>query len=168
MKKEQSNTEKVFSVLLTVIISVGVIAGASYAFRGNMNKILNDNNTKTPIVIFEECRDSGGDIAESYSEQCFINGNSFVRDLGEKNNNEISCLNDNGVWEKVGKWQSYACVYHYSDSGKDCASSSECEGDCIVIEIDGSDPHCAMDSDIFECKATIEEFKDEGFIVCVD
>lgn len=35
------------------------------------------------INTFEECRDAGFPIAESYPEQCFLpNGRSFTRDLG--------------------------------------------------------------------------------------
>lgn len=121
------------------------------------------------LISFEDCMSAGGDIAESYPRQCFFGGESFVEDLGgENNNNEIFCVNDGGSWEKVGRLQSYDCVYKYSDGGMECDSSENCQGTCIVTEIDGSDPRCSIDSSKFGCKSTIESFKEEGNIICID
>jgi hypothetical protein len=78
------------------------------------------------------------------------------------------CAAEGGVLERVGMLQSLQCVHKYSDGGKTCESSADCEGNCIVTETDGSNPTCAIDDNEFGCKSTIEDFREHGGILCVD
>lgn len=42
--------------------------------------LLQHRSANDAITTFQACKDAGGTIAESYPEQCFINGKSFTND----------------------------------------------------------------------------------------
>ena len=71
----QSNKPKKTSlpiVILLVLASIAFITGLIYSIRSNQN------SSASNIMNFQECKDAGGQIAESYPEQCFIGGQSFA------------------------------------------------------------------------------------------
>lgn len=86
----------------------------------------------------------------------------------EKKYAKKSCISEGGEWRPVGILQLPACIFTYSDGGKSCSSSDECEGYCRVTEVDGSNPQCAFDSDRFGCGSSIEDLKEHGGIICID
>lgn len=43
-----------------------------------------------------------------------------------------ACAEQGGDWRRVCMVQRYQCVKPYSDAGKACGDSSECEGECLV------------------------------------
>jgi hypothetical protein len=45
---------------------------------------------------------------------------------------EAQCKRTEGEWRRVCIAQRFTCVKAYSDAGKRCRDSSECEGECIV------------------------------------
>lgn len=45
---------------------------------------------------------------------------------------EALCLKEGGDWRRVCSAQRYQCVRPFSDGGKACRDSSECQGGCIV------------------------------------
>lgn len=48
------------------------------------------------------------------------------------------CLINNGAYKSrvgpIGAPTSWQCVYTYSDAGKKCTSSEECEGNCLMTD----------------------------------
>lgn len=96
--------------------------------------------------------------------------NPSLQDVSVDNANqgETQCNASGGKWESVGKLQNKSCIYYYSDAGKSCTSSDDCLGDCITTEVDGSNPHCAEDSNKFGCKASVENYKLHNSIICID
>lgn len=71
------------------------------------------------------------------------------------------------VWKPQGKAQIPACIRLYSDAGKTCTTSTQCQGDCIVTR-PNQPATCASSSSSFGCGATIEHFKQNGRIICRD
>ena len=43
-----------------------------------------------------------------------------------------ACESSGGLIEGIGMFGEPACVTHFSDGGKKCSDSSDCEGDCMV------------------------------------
>lgn len=78
------------------------------------------------------------------------------------------CEEANGKWTPAGMLQKNRCVHSFSDAGKECSSSAECEGECIVTHPDGKNPVCALDDNPFGCKSSVEDFAKAGAILCVD
>ena len=71
---------------------------------------------------------------------------------------------EGGKWEKVGMAQSYQCVHTFSDGGKPCWSSEECEHVCIFRDLE-EEPTCKGDDNDFGCYGTIEGYP---LIMCRD
>lgn len=71
------------------------------------------------------------------------------------------------VWGPQGKAQIPACISTYSDAGKPCKSSSDCQGRCMVTS-PKRPAACASSSSRFGCGSSIEEFNKHGGIICVD
>lgn len=71
------------------------------------------------------------------------------------------------LWQPQGKAQIPACISTYSDGGKPCTASSQCQGECIVTHPE-KPAICAQTSSQFGCRATVENFKQHGGIMCVD
>lgn len=71
------------------------------------------------------------------------------------------------VWKPQGKAQIPACISTYSDAGKPCESSSDCQGRCMVTS-PKRPAACASSSSRFGCGSSIEEFNKHGGIICVD
>ncbi len=72
---ERSESQKpkiALTILLTVVGLVLIV--------GSVVWTIYEKNTETAIEInsFQECKDAGGRIAESYPDQCFIDDKSFT------------------------------------------------------------------------------------------
>lgn len=93
--------------------------------------------------------------------------NTFpVKNLSSVQNDEESCRATDGEWIGTGLAQTFMCVHKYSDGGKFCNSSDECEGFCIAKE-DGSG-YCKNDDNPFGCYRTIENFRAGIPTICTD
>lgn len=57
--------------VVLVLICIVVLAVVAAVLMAKPNKTINS---------FQECKNAGGSIAESYPEQCFIDGKSFTND----------------------------------------------------------------------------------------
>jgi hypothetical protein len=83
------------------------------------------------------------------------------------------CLAKGGKYTKEGRLQAYRCVQQFSDAGKSCSDSSECQGSCTSsdtsIEAGKSNVTgiCAANDSPFGCHQTIEGGIAKGFL-CVD
>lgn len=73
----------------------------------------------------------------------------------------------NKNWRPVGKAQIPTCVTVYNDGGKTCTTSDECEGNCMV-QNSLEAAFCESSKDSFGCGAVIEDFKQDGSIICRD
>lgn len=71
------------------------------------------------------------------------------------------------VWRPEGMAQIPTCISTYSDAGKQCDSSDDCQGSCMVTSPD-EPAVCAADSSPFGCGSSIEDFNKHGGIMCVD
>jgi len=71
------------------------------------------------------------------------------------------CIADGGTIRRIGILQNQACVFLYTDAGRECRSSSECEGRCLIendwisvgTEVAGE---CERDSSEFGCWTEVE------------
>lgn len=70
-------------------------------------------------------------------------------------------------WKPQGMAQIPACITTYTDAGKSCTASDQCQGDCIVSNTEKS-AVCATTSSPFGCRATIEDFRKNKGVMCMD
>jgi hypothetical protein len=81
------------------------------------------------------------------------------------------CMALGGTLQQAGRMGRYACYAHYSDGGKSCTDSGECEGDCRVVDDAATGTiargKCTADGVPFGCYAKVEKGI-VGPYVCVD
>lgn len=70
-------------------------------------------------------------------------------------------------WQPQGIAQVPTCITTYTDAGKDCTASNQCQGNCIVSQL-GKSAVCAKNNSQFGCHATIENFRKNARIRCID
>lgn len=86
---------------------------------------------------------------------------------------EATCAAQGGSMQRVGRLQSLQCVIRYADAGKRCTSGDQCQGDCLyegaaVPNPDASTSgQCAIDSNRFGCRTTIENGRAQPTL-CID
>ena len=76
-------------IMLIALTTVGASAAELFApdqYKPS-NLFSNKQETKTQITNFEECKKAGGQIMESYPEQCSLEGKTFTRELTEEEKN---------------------------------------------------------------------------------
>lgn len=82
-----------------------------------------------------------------------------------------ACESAGGEVRQEGMLGLYRCVKPYSDAGKSCRSSGECEGKCLVVDdaATGEDAvgACQKDDSPFGCYSEVEDGKVANAI-CVD
>ncbi len=84
-----------------------------------------------------------------------------------------ACLAKGGEYTKQGKLQMYRCVMQFSDAGKSCSDSAECQGSCLnsnrLIETNTSNVvgQCASTDSPFGCREIVENGVGKGFL-CID
>ena len=72
------------------------------------------------------------------------------------------CIAKGGDYIKQGKLQMHRCVMQFSDAGKSCSDSSDCQGSCVNSELDiepGKSNQigtCAANDSPFGCRQIIE------------
>ena len=89
--------------------------------------------------------------------------------------NEIvqACSAKGGAFSKQGRLGCYQCVVSYTDAGKTCQGSADCQGQCvnkdefIAANVKNQSGQCASDSSLFGCYQTIEKGVAQSAI-CVD
>lgn len=84
--------------------------------------------------------------------------------------NEL-CVKDGGKWQTVGMLGTYRCIHSFSDGGKPCKASSECQSKyCVAsfVSNEGVGGTCKPDDNPFGCSATVEDMKAGKPIMCVD
>ncbi len=89
-------------------------------------------------------------------------------------NVEHACQKQHGIMQKAGRMGCYQCIVSYSDAGKSCQDSADCQGDCRVKPdefLPNSAVHrtgvCAKDSNPFGCYQTIKNGVPQSAL-CVD
>lgn len=64
--------------------------------------------------------------------------------------NEIICKNNGGLWTyqvtPPRGYNMYVCLEQYSDGGKRCRNSSDCQGDCVLEQNEYSEAFCKFGS----------------------
>ena len=84
-----------------------------------------------------------------------------------------ACTAKDGVFSQQGRLGCYQCVVSYSDAGKACQDSSDCQGKCkttgefVDANAKNQSGQCASDSSPFGCYQMIEEGVTQPAI-CVD
>lgn len=105
-----------------------------------------------------------GDYAESEPVQ-IVNIRRIQR---MPNPDKTQCEASKGNrWIPQGMAQLPACVSTYTDGGKSCTASSQCQGDCLV-SAPNAPAFCAKTNSQFGCRATIEAVQAGQGILCVD
>lgn len=83
------------------------------------------------------------------------------------------CTAKGGKFSKEGRLQMYRCVMQFSDAGKSCSDSSECQGSCLSSDksIEAGTPNlvgtCAATDSPFGCRQIIEGGVSKGTL-CID
>lgn len=82
------------------------------------------------------------------------------------------CLARGGDVRRVGISRTQTCVETFEDAGAECLGSRDCQGECILRDVDLTQGQsavgtCSIDSALFGCYTIIEEGKSQGSI-CVD
>jgi hypothetical protein len=102
--------------------------------------------------------------------------------VGYFNRNRIICFRAipyrNECIESGRKWVEFvegssnfcgSCVNTYSDGGKECESSNNCQGECIITDYKNPSPYCAYDDNFMgKCYASVEDFERTGSLLCTD
>ena len=84
-----------------------------------------------------------------------------------------ACTAKGGVFSQQGRLGCYQCVVTYSDAGKACQDSTDCQGECkntgefVDANAKTQSGQCASDSSPFGCYQTIEAGVTQPAI-CVD
>ena len=84
-----------------------------------------------------------------------------------------ACTAKGGAFSQQGRLGCYQCVVTYTDAGKACQDSSDCQGKCkntgefLDASTKNQSGQCASDSSPFSCYQTIEEGVTQPAI-CVD
>lgn len=89
--------------------------------------------------------------------------------------NEIvqACTAKGGAFLQQGRLGCYQCLVTYTDAGKACQDSTDCQGKCkntgefIAANVKTQSGQCASDSSLFGCYQTIEKGVAQPAI-CVD
>lgn len=105
-----------------------------------------------------------GDYAESEPVQ--IVNIRHIQHAPNSDKTQCEASKDNR-WIPQGKAQLPACVTTYTDGGKSCSASSQCQGDCLV-SAPNAPAFCAKTNSQFGCRATIEAVQAGQGILCVD
>ena len=84
----------------------------------------------------------------------------------------VSCTFRGGEYTTGGLLDAEYCLYTYSDGGKPCSSSTECEGNCILPEQVSLNNNpvigvCKSDNDPYGCYSSVEDGSVLGEI-CTD
>ncbi|MCV6639188.1 hypothetical protein [Candidatus Albibeggiatoa sp. nov. NOAA] len=82
------------------------------------------------------------------------------------------CEKAGGTIKNVGRAQCKQCIYSYSDAGKSCTGSNQCEGRCLTedrAEAGGfATGICEADSNAFGCSQEIDDNGVALGTLCVD
>ena len=84
-----------------------------------------------------------------------------------------ACTAKGGAFSQQGRLGCYQCVVNYTDAGKACQDSTDCQGKCkntgefIAANVKTQSGQCASDSSLFGCYQTIEKGVAQPAI-CVD
>lgn len=84
-----------------------------------------------------------------------------------------ACRAAGGEWGPVGRLQAPACVLPYSDAGKVCRDSDDCQGECRYAGEETLEAgqavtgQCQANSDRFGCFTRVEDGKADAAI-CID
>lgn len=85
-----------------------------------------------------------------------------------------TCTAQGGSLQKQGKAQCYACTIEYSDAGKVCTGSADCQGGCynygesLPINVPNQVGQCAKNNVRFGCHQRIEGGRAANGMLCVD
>mgnify|MGYP000356725689 CR=1 FL=1 len=121
-------------------------------------------------VVITACQpqgiDEGPDIAPSPSayQDLMLRSDADASALAA---NEAKCDALGGTWRRDGMLGAYHCFEVYSDGGKICTDSDQCEGTCRVEGDDTATARCTPDSSPFGCYSRMEDGEPTGFL-CVD
>ncbi len=134
----------------------------------------------TPVVQPEQ---SDSSAANGTSANSTVTNDTVVNDKNDPfayqacvyPPNEIikACTAKGGTFSQQGMLGCYQCVVTYSDAGKACQDSSDCQGKCkntgefVDANAKTQSGQCASDSSPFGCYQTIEEGVAQPAI-CVD
>lgn len=137
------------------------------------NKILNKVDTIISNFLMEFPQDIGlpKKDAERFSKLSYLHLKlmkiDFHKNISSKNSDKTNCELEWKVWKKVWMLQTETCITEYTDWGKTCDSSSDCQWNCIVTYPD-TPAVCAKNNDVFWCKNTIENVNKWEWIMCID
>ena len=85
---------------------------------------------------------------------------------------KISCVLTGDKIVRVGLSREYRCVHTFSDGGRTCSSSTDCEGVCLA-DTKGLLGTCSLNNSPYGCFAKVEDCKivngeKECQTLCVD
>lgn len=93
-------------------------------------------------------------------------------DIGNDFHTKITCEKAGHTWlEKVGRAQQPLCTKKFTDGGKQCISSNQCEGSCLNFKSHltaAKEGVCQYYGTTFGCFHTIEASQKNEPMICID
>ena len=123
------------------------------------NNIIEDNSNQKPENLPPQNPNTTKPKIESKTEVI----NPF-----HKIDSEQACIDQGGIWMRINLGGEYECAQVYSDGGKSCTNSNECEGLCMIT-LTGPDPEeilCQNTSRFLGCGITIEAYNAGEILEC--
>lgn len=84
-----------------------------------------------------------------------------------------ACQQQGGRWQAIGRAQRWVCLVDYADAGKACSDAAQCQGRCLLEDVDvpAGQPAsgvCQRDaSQAFGCRQPVQNGV-AGSVVCID
>lgn len=172
MKILKSKIVKVLGIIALVLLFLSVIAWHAF------------------LIFAYEIKDITLVYSDSREIECTDNNDEYARfgmvygcassNLNPYSNpiKEKKCEAGGGMYKKIGGFsQYYDCIHPFSDAGKECRSSKDCEGACILEERETRMGSCQREDTYWELSCAIvlidcdsEEKCKEDFLItnCLD
>jgi hypothetical protein len=133
--------------------------GAAYYISPRSSKSL---YLGRPNDAFNIMKGEGLGITDANIQKVVVATTSIVTPTSS----EQQCIDSGGRWAITGLKGDYGCVEVYSDGGKSCTSSAQCQKDCIVY-MSRNYGVCQESSNVsLSCHQTIEEYNAGGSFYC--
>lgn len=84
-----------------------------------------------------------------------------------------ACQQQGGRWQAIGRAQRWVCLVDYADAGKACSDAAQCQGRCLLEDVDvpagqPANGVCQRDaSQAFGCRQPVQNGV-AGSVVCID
>lgn len=159
--------------ILFLIVGIGVVVLVGYFVTKHKGTDISPHappDTRDTTACTQEAKicPDGSTVARVAPSCEFAACPSVTTTIPPAKSAEMLCAEEGGVWQKVGVLGKYQCIHTYSDGGKMCTSSSQCQGGCIATTGNGTAGSCKRDDNPFGCYQFIEDKNAGKPVLCRD